>query len=71
MRTQIETLEKEIAALENHLLYQENMSYLPKDFYKNQDKLHALKKELADLKSQQSQNKYFGAMTAAVLGGLL
>lgn len=42
--TQTEKLDQEIQALEFDLLRQENMAFLPKDFYKNQDRLIELKR---------------------------
>lgn len=41
----IESLDAKISELEFELVREENMTFLPKDFYEKQDKLNALKKQ--------------------------
>ena len=49
-----ETLETKISKLEFDLVREENMTFLPKDFYAKQDKLYALKKQREALTSQEN-----------------
>lgn len=45
----VEKLDAKISELEFELIREENMTFLPKDFYEKQNKLNALKKQRQNL----------------------